>query len=125
MYRLLCRAEFGVMSLPACKYSQENGVGPMVYWAAVPVCPCCWLYNLVQGLEAGGRVGGPVDCLSRMWKERLCPGGKNSKQAGQFHTVQAGFNSHDFPPPHPASHSLPPVKAGSADGRLRDSHQQE
>lgn len=65
MYRLLCRAEFGVIGLPACKYSQENGVGPMVYWAAVPVCPCCWLYNLVQGLEAGGRVGGPVDCLSQ------------------------------------------------------------
>lgn len=115
--RLLCRAVVGDMRLPLCKYSQESGVGQVLYWAAVPICLPMPLHSLSQGLESGGR----VDCLSRVWKERLSPGGKNSKLAGQFHTVQAGLNSHHSP----ASRPLDPGKGGSAGGRLGDSHQGE
>lgn len=33
-------------------------MGPVVYWAAVPLCLLMPLHNLIQGLEAAERVGG-------------------------------------------------------------------
>lgn len=87
------------MSLPACKYSQENGVGPMVYWAAVPGFVHAAGANLVQGLEAGGRVGGPVDWVFQDVEGETYPGGKNSYKQASFTLSRAGFNSHDFPTP--------------------------
>ena len=110
--QLFCRAVSGDTRLPLCKYSQESGVGQVLHWAAVHICLPMPLHSLSQGLESGGR----VDCLSRVWKESLSPGGKNSKLAGQ-----AGLNSHHSP----ASRPLDPGKGGSAGGRLGDSHQGE
>lgn len=65
----LCRTVFGDMRLPAYKYSQKSGVGPMgVLGSAVPVFAHASAQSLMGDMKlcADGRVGGSGDCLLRV-----------------------------------------------------------